>query len=160
MTVPELVPCRSCDALIWWAVTEAEQRMIPVNPAPDADRGNLVILRSWGGQAVVRVLRGDEMPPSAAGVTAYLPHHATCPNAAAHRRPHGTRTRHVAGRGTTARDADPCPWCGDDMDTWLRAAGWTGHIGCPPLTSAELELEAALAAAADLPPTFSRRHAA
>ena len=53
MTVPELVPCRSCDALIWWAVTEAEQRMIPVNPAPDADRGNLVILRSWGGQAVV-----------------------------------------------------------------------------------------------------------
>ena len=45
-------------------------------------------------------------------------------------------------------------------DAENRAAGWTGHIGCPPLTSAELELEAALAAVADLPPTFSRRHAA
>jgi hypothetical protein len=71
--------CRSCDADIVWALTEADKR-IPLDAAPAAD-GNLVLV-----DGVARAPRIDDAP----GAVTYVSHYATCPNADKHRAPKPT----------------------------------------------------------------------
>lgn len=69
--------CRSCDAPIRWARTEAGKSM-PLDPNPVPD-GNVVLL----DDDRVHVLHADE---SADGAPTYVSHFATCPKAKDHRR--------------------------------------------------------------------------
>lgn len=88
--------CRSCNAPIRWARTAAGKAM-PLDAAPAA--GGNVILEAAGGQAVLfadpppaeeltaRVLTGGDLEAAKDGkVALWMPHHATCPDAARHRR--------------------------------------------------------------------------
>lgn len=75
--------CRSCQALILWAITENGKTM-PVDRTPDP-RGNLILTgnRVDGKDEVHAIssrdeLKGDEVR--------YTSHFATCKNASLHRR--------------------------------------------------------------------------
>jgi hypothetical protein len=79
--------CDRCGATVWWAVTQASGKRIPVDPWP-CDDGNLRVCGAAGGSAVVEVLRRDlvDAPPLPGFEFAmlddrplYKPHHATCP---------------------------------------------------------------------------------
>ena len=73
--------CRSphCDAPIRWLVT-ANGKRIPVDEEPNPE-GN-VQLGYVGGAEVAIVLNdpADRAAAQVAGVTLYMPHHATCPD--------------------------------------------------------------------------------
>jgi hypothetical protein len=58
----------------------------PLNPAPDRERGNVVI-ESHGRTEIGVVLVGDELEGARRrGEALYLSHFATCPEAAKHRK--------------------------------------------------------------------------
>jgi hypothetical protein len=70
--------CRSCQASIFWAKTEAGRSM-PVDAHPHPD--GRVILADRGGTIVARMLKeGEAARP---GEVPRRPHHMTCPQAAA-----------------------------------------------------------------------------
>lgn len=88
--------CRSCDAPILWAVTEADpgkkrkSQKIPLDADPTCPgkallvfEGNLEFTRERDGDGnwIVRYVK--------AGAGAHVSHFATCPNAREHRRPKG-----------------------------------------------------------------------
>ena len=75
-----MAKCRSCGAEIVWCVTESGKKM-PADAEP-SERGTLVLVDSCGGETLARVA---ECP----GPRMYTSHFATCPNAAAHRKPRG-----------------------------------------------------------------------
>ena len=68
--------CRGCGTLIYWVVMESGKRN-PLNPEPDAERGNILIpddgsrARSLGLDAAAGA--------RAQGRELYLSHFATCP---------------------------------------------------------------------------------
>lgn len=80
--------CRSCDALISWAVTEPREDKPSRRMPLDADEsgqpkvvesGNLVVLgRDASNTAVVRYVK--------AGEGRHVSHFSTCPNSAQHRK--------------------------------------------------------------------------
>lgn len=78
--------CRSCGAPVLWIRTAAGRRM-PLDAdswwiAPDTEGGEL------GLNAEGEAVRGHSLPGEAPGaVLVRTSHFATCPNAAAHRRP-------------------------------------------------------------------------
>lgn len=73
--------CRSCDAPIRWARTEARDLPMPLNPEP-TEEGNVQLVN---GKA--RVLAGfDLLHAGDAGEPLYRAHFATCPNATEHRK--------------------------------------------------------------------------
>lgn len=79
------VKCGSirCDAVIFWAVTRNHKAM-PINADPVPD-GNAVITTSADGRRVeVEVLTPIEAMLREGDK--YMPHHATCPDAAYYRR--------------------------------------------------------------------------
>ena len=140
-----LVPCRRCDALVWWATT-AQEQVICLDETPDPELGRATVTATPAGLAPqVRILTGDEMFPAATDTIAYRPYTDTC-----------TATTRPARRGvglhqapTIPVDADPCPTCRRPMDTWLRTNGWPAHLGsaCLPLTPNEIAAETAPTAA-------------
>ena len=73
--------CRSCGAVIQWAKTA--RNVIPLDAEP-SEKGNILI---HGGLAHV-MSRADVLAALDRNEDAvfYLPHFATCPNAAAHRK--------------------------------------------------------------------------
>lgn len=92
--------CRACRAPIWWGLTSPGQKLMPLDPTP-AETGNVVISADELTQrklasllvtdpppkdqpAPVRVLRKDEERDP--DVARYLPHFATCPEAARFRK--------------------------------------------------------------------------
>jgi hypothetical protein len=78
--------CRSCNAPIRWVRTAAGKAM-PIDPAPDLERGNLLV-GFVGGEEIATILTGNELASSRARRDPlHLSHFATCPQAAAHRRP-------------------------------------------------------------------------
>ncbi len=95
-----MAACGSCGARIVWAVTEKGNRM-PVDADPNP-AGNVIILAGVrapglrGDSPVVRVFANAEPTLGEEDISIdgkrYMPHHATCPNAADHR-PRRTRTR-------------------------------------------------------------------
>lgn len=73
--------CQSCGGPMRWGLTTRDQRM-PLDPEPTRE-GN-VWIRPDGR---LRVLSNTERQRALdAGQALYLPHHATCPSAARHRK--------------------------------------------------------------------------
>jgi hypothetical protein len=64
--------CSTCQAEIFWAVTENDKRM-PVDAKPQ--------------KRLVLEHRGSELPPLARVVDTFVSHFATCAQAAQHRKP-------------------------------------------------------------------------
>lgn len=75
----ESVTCRSCDAAIFWAVTERGRR-IPIDVEPVAN-GNIT-LSDFSDGLRATYLRKDETTRH----DRYVSHFATCPDAKTHRR--------------------------------------------------------------------------
>lgn len=71
--------CRSCDAEVRWARTSAGKRM-PLDAEPDPN-GNVELV----GEGMMEVAVVHSQQSMGAGVR-YMPHHATCPDAAEWRR--------------------------------------------------------------------------
>jgi hypothetical protein len=86
--------CRSlsCARSIILATTELGKTM-PIDPRPNAERGNLRLRPLAGGPSVgVKVLTGEELEQArAAGEELYVVHFDTCPAAARFRRRHPAR---------------------------------------------------------------------
>lgn len=84
---PQAVECRTCGALMFWAVTPAGRRM-PVDAGPTPD-GTLVLSlhhdASGRPELHLETWRADE-PKHAAPRNRYTSHFATCAQAAQHRR--------------------------------------------------------------------------
>lgn len=73
--------CRSCDAVVFWAKTEAG-KSIPLDHAPTVS-GNVVLSPVGGGARLARVIAGEELQAwRSEGKTLYISHFATCPSAA------------------------------------------------------------------------------
>ncbi|MDN5861747.1 MAG: hypothetical protein L0H84_24365 [Pseudonocardia sp.] len=68
--------CNYCAAPLRWALTAAGKRM-PLDAAPDAQRGNVLLL---GGRAAV-LGPGPARGARSDGQTLYLPHAVFCPHA-------------------------------------------------------------------------------
>lgn len=79
---PPIAHCRSCGAAIYWVVSVNGVRM-PIDVGPDADGNVLLSVNSHGDLKAVVLKRDAER---VTGRKYYVSHHATCPNAAAHRR--------------------------------------------------------------------------
>lgn len=72
--------CRSCDARIIWAKTEAGRPM-PLDHTP-SPTGTVILLPVGGGRRVARVLAGEELEEyRTANKTLFVTHWATCPDA-------------------------------------------------------------------------------
>ncbi len=73
--------CRSCQAEIIWAITEAGKR-IPLDdePALETPAGLFTLDSNWPGEGGPRAIS------AAAGARLYRSHFATCPNADQHRK--------------------------------------------------------------------------
>lgn len=81
--------CRSCDAPILWATNVVTGRRLPLDPAPDLERGN-VIVDPRTDPARCKVLDQEASAQARReGAATYRSHFATCPNAAAHRSTRG-----------------------------------------------------------------------
>lgn len=71
-------PCRDCDAPMVWARWKDSGKGIPLDPEPNAEKGNLVLADDGtveqlkGLELEAARLRGDEL---------YVTHFFTCPNA-------------------------------------------------------------------------------
>lgn len=79
--------CRSCGARVLWAVTAATGSRMPLDEAPVAD--GYVTIEAWPNTAVpVATVHapGGLFDTRPAGAARYVPHHATCPDAARWRR--------------------------------------------------------------------------
>lgn len=80
--------CRSCRAIITWALTENDKK-IPVDAAPTAD-GNITLTREDGlddhGKPILRARVFPHVDAAPEGAVLYKSHFATCPNASGHRR--------------------------------------------------------------------------
>lgn len=111
----------ACRGLILWVLTEGGKRM-PVDPEPAPD-GNVLLTRQPDGTVRARVLTGSD--PIVEGRITYRPHHRTCPDSAEFRR-------------KKAATALRCLTCDEPMSDWLIDRGWKYHVGCKPLTAAEL----------------------
>lgn len=77
--MPEQRPCRSCGAPLLWVYTVAGNLM-PLDAEPN-EKGYVVLVD--GKAHTIRNDLFDAMLPEG---PRYMPHHATCPNAAQHRR--------------------------------------------------------------------------
>lgn len=78
--------CRSCKAEVFWAQTEAGRKvLVDISPVPG---GNLRIESGPGGKPLAIVVAGA----AEGGEPRYRSHFATCPDAAAWRRPRGRAT--------------------------------------------------------------------
>lgn len=80
--------CRSCAAPLRWARTDKGKRT-PMDPEPNMDKGNMILLRFNGGELAVHLSAIDEVAREAIythGVERYVSHFATCPDAKGHRR--------------------------------------------------------------------------
>lgn len=81
-----MTTCRSCHAQIIWVVTEAGRKM-PLDPEP-TEAGKVIIrMGPHHEQAVAHVETAEETVARLkaaipAARTAYIPHHASCPDAA------------------------------------------------------------------------------
>lgn len=76
--------CRRCNARIRWVRMAKSGKAMPINPVPDADRGNVYVEPS--DQACV--LTGEERQRAVNdGVPLYLSHYASCPRASQNRKP-------------------------------------------------------------------------
>lgn len=73
--------CRTCEAPIFWAITDGGKRM-PVDLRP-VDDGNLVIV---GLADVPRVTVVEQSAPMLDDPPRYVSHFATCPDAEHHRK--------------------------------------------------------------------------
>jgi hypothetical protein len=90
--------CRSCKQRIWWVRTEAGNSM-PVNPLPD-NMGNVAVRHDpESGIDFGYVI--TEARPIRAGEKQMMPHWATCPEAAKHRK--------RKPKATTAEVEPPAP---------------------------------------------------
>lgn len=112
-----------CGQLMLWVVTIGGKRM-PLDPEP-ADDGNVHVTRLDDGTIRGRVLTGAELP--AEGLTVYRPHHRTCVAAAEFR-----RRKASSGPQCRAGDGPLSPWLSDRGRWW--------HVGCEPVTAAELAI--------------------
>jgi len=85
------VPCKSCHALIFWAVT-VNGKAIPLDAIPDT--AGVMVLRAPEGMPEdqesydepMRALHVSSLRVTPESGDRYTSHFATCPNAAAHRR--------------------------------------------------------------------------
>jgi hypothetical protein len=82
--------CRACGAELAWARTEANGKLMPLDPGP-SPAGNVALRRGDVGGALVavaEVLAGAELEQvrGAGEVPLYVPHFATCPGWPARRR--------------------------------------------------------------------------
>lgn len=66
--------CEHCEAPIQWLTTSAGKQM-PVNAAPDPERGNVVLLGARAGVLGA----GQAAAARARGVQVFLHHAVTCP---------------------------------------------------------------------------------
>ncbi len=83
MTIVQATRCRSCEAPVFWAVTDGGKRM-PVDLQPEDD-GNLVIV-GMGPDDAARVTVVEPSAPMLGDPPRYRSHFATCPNADHHRK--------------------------------------------------------------------------
>lgn len=86
--------CRSCGAEVQWVVMHPSGKRNPLDPAPDRERGNIVICDTPELAEIHSVPegRGVAFPREVAtaargrGVDLFVSHFATCPSAASHRK--------------------------------------------------------------------------
>lgn len=75
--------CRSCRAEIVWAIVEKSGRRMPVDRAPDPEKGNVRLLDRFtaDGTPICVVLSDSELVEARfAGERLHLSHFATCPD--------------------------------------------------------------------------------
>jgi hypothetical protein len=106
--------CDSCHAPIWFAITTAGHKSMPLNASTDP-KGNTACYQDDVGTWHARVLRKGQQPGSHEKL--FCPHFATCPKAAEHRKQvreaqaelHTRQRRHVTRgrRGTPAIPDQP-----------------------------------------------------
>ncbi len=72
--------CSSCQAPLWWVLTEGGRRM-PLDPDP-TPQGNVIVTGQDARPPVVKVLGGSPLAQArASGRDMYTSHFATCPSA-------------------------------------------------------------------------------
>ncbi len=77
------VPCRSCQAPMFWVTMEPSGKKNPLDPEP-SEKGN-IRMTDTGERWIV--LKGDELVKARErGDKLHLSHFATCPNSLAHRK--------------------------------------------------------------------------
>ena len=86
--------CRSCLRRVLWRKMHPSGKPNPLNPEPDPDRGNVLLVDApaeaalygakVGTALVLKAHQVDEV--RAAGQPLYLSHFATCPNRRQHRK--------------------------------------------------------------------------
>lgn len=69
--------CHLCGALIDWAVVLGSGKKMPLDPFPDAEKGNIAVVQE-SPRKVVRVLTKDD--DRSAIPQLLVPHFVTCPN--------------------------------------------------------------------------------
>jgi hypothetical protein len=123
----------TCNAPIWWGITELGNKRMPLDPEPTRD-GNVIRVTRPDGTIRLRVLSGADLPWQGDNVThavgPYVPHHRTCKNPDAFR----TATR----RGTpNATDRYRCTRCRQPMNRRLTDLENTNTHPCcdPPATA-------------------------
>jgi hypothetical protein len=77
--------CRSCNAHVLWAVTEATGKRIPIDPDPTPG-GNVILSDDDPPVALVLPTGQASLFALGTGADRYTSHFATCPNADAHRK--------------------------------------------------------------------------
>lgn len=102
--------CSSCDAEIWFAVTVAGQKLMPLNAKTDPG-GNVAAYQHTSGKWLARVLGKGQKP--APHEKLFCPHFATCPKAAEHRRQirgaQAAINRHRRGKHAARTEPEAAP---------------------------------------------------
>lgn len=76
--------CRSCHAEVVWVRTEGKGALMPLNVAPDPEKGTFIKLEvKDNGVKVVRFISKPERTPDK---RLFCSHYVTCPNADWHRK--------------------------------------------------------------------------
>jgi hypothetical protein len=89
VTTAATVRCRACPAQVRWVVMARSGKRAPINPEPDAEKGNVMLIADAADEAIFKaeigqalVLAGEALEEERAnGTDLYLSHFATCPGA-------------------------------------------------------------------------------
>lgn len=76
--------CRSCDAPIWWTLSEKTRKRMPLDAEPQP-HGN-VIIETRAGVPLAVTLRKSDPRREVDTIPKYVSHHATCPHGHAWKR--------------------------------------------------------------------------
>jgi hypothetical protein len=101
---PTFCEAGNCGAGIWFAITTAGHRSMPLNARSDP-KGNVAVHQDASGTWLARVLRKNQ--EAAPFETVFMPHFATCPRAAEFRRAARKAQSDIARRRRNQRGRRP-----------------------------------------------------